>query len=124
VVSALGAAVSPFSKIEAAAASNPPPRVPSPPAPAEVSSNFFTVSLRLGPLKSSILASPKITYASELGDLKTSGCEITNKIFLAFLTVTRMIPGTGLSPRLFYLLFLLCYLNSYAVFLFDFNFFL
>mmetsp|Transcript_18281 Transcript_18281/g.46772 ORF Transcript_18281/g.46772 Transcript_18281/m.46772 type:complete len:203 (-) Transcript_18281:23-631(-) len=48
--------------------------------------------------RSSILASPKIMYVSEAGDLKTSGFWMTKRMFFDFLTVTRMMPGTGFMP--------------------------
>mmetsp|Transcript_7937 Transcript_7937/g.12136 ORF Transcript_7937/g.12136 Transcript_7937/m.12136 type:complete len:217 (-) Transcript_7937:119-769(-) len=48
--------------------------------------------------KSSILASPKIMCVSEDGLLNTSGLEMTKRMFLDFLTVTRMMPGTGRMP--------------------------
>ena len=46
--------------------------------------------------RSSILASPKMTYVSEAGDLKTSGLEMTNRMFLDYLIVTRCTPGCWL----------------------------
>mmetsp|Transcript_18649 Transcript_18649/g.42793 ORF Transcript_18649/g.42793 Transcript_18649/m.42793 type:complete len:218 (-) Transcript_18649:17-670(-) len=48
--------------------------------------------------KSSIFASPKMMYVSEAGDLKTSGFEMTKRMFFDFLTVTRMMPITGFIP--------------------------
>mmetsp|Transcript_31039 Transcript_31039/g.102669 ORF Transcript_31039/g.102669 Transcript_31039/m.102669 type:complete len:217 (-) Transcript_31039:5-655(-) len=49
-------------------------------------------------LRSSILASPKMTYVSLFGDLKTSGFEMAKRMFLDFLTVTRMTSGTPFMP--------------------------
>mmetsp|Transcript_9148 Transcript_9148/g.33417 ORF Transcript_9148/g.33417 Transcript_9148/m.33417 type:complete len:250 (+) Transcript_9148:310-1059(+) len=49
-------------------------------------------------LRSSIFASPKMTCVSLFGDLNTSGFETTNRMFLDFLIVTRMTPGTGFIP--------------------------
>jgi hypothetical protein len=48
--------------------------------------------------RSSIFASPKMTCVSELGDLNTSGLEMTNRMFLLFLMVTRITLGTGFMP--------------------------
>mmetsp|Transcript_31517 Transcript_31517/g.106118 ORF Transcript_31517/g.106118 Transcript_31517/m.106118 type:complete len:212 (+) Transcript_31517:151-786(+) len=48
--------------------------------------------------RSSIFASPKMTYVSELGDLKTSGLEMAKRMFFDFFTVTRMMSGTAFMP--------------------------
>jgi len=44
-------------------------------------------------------ASPKMTYVSDAGLLKMSGCVTTNRMFFALRIVTRDTPVIGRSPK-------------------------
>ena len=44
-------------------------------------------------------ASPKMTYVSDAGLLKISGCVMTNRMFFALRIVTRETPVTGRRPK-------------------------